>query len=105
MIEKPHRDLFRNILAALLIGSFVSCVPLLIFNSVPDDSRETVTYILGQLSGMATTCLAFYFTQKAGQDALDAKRAEVTGKMAEAITAAATGTGSGNGAPTEEATP
>ncbi len=97
---KPKIDIFRNALAAILIGAFVGCLPLLIFNSVPDGSKDTVTYIIGQLSGMATTCLAFYFTQKAGQDALDAKRADNTSKMADAVIAAATGTGSGTTEPT-----
>jgi hypothetical protein len=91
--DTPARnaDDFRNILALFLITAFVSALPLLIFKNIPDTNKEIIVYMVGQLSGMATTTLAFYFTQKAGQDAIDAKRAETTGKMADAITAAASG--------------
>ena len=47
---------------------------------------------------MALMALGFYFTNKAGQDALDAKRSETTGKMADAMVATANATGSGDGA-------
>lgn len=82
-------DRFRNALAFMLIGAFVGVIPFLIFKTIPSGNKETVVYIIGQLSGMATTALAFYFTNKVGADALDAKRAETTGKAFEAVTAAA----------------
>lgn len=96
-VQDPDR--FRNALAFMLIGAFVGVIPFLIFKTIPADNKETVVYVIGQLSGMATTALAFYFTNKVGADALDAKRAETTGKAFEAVTAAATaGTPTGSGA-------
>ncbi len=86
--NKIKNDWFRNALAFFLITAFIMTLPLLIFKIVPTGNKDTITYILGQLSGMATTCLAFYFTQKAGQDALDAKRADTTAKAFEAVSAA-----------------
>lgn len=86
--DKVKVDWFRNALAFFLITAFVLTLPMLIYKIVPAANKEIVVYILGQLSGMATTCLAFYFTQKAGQDALDAKRADNTSKAFDAVAAA-----------------
>jgi hypothetical protein len=83
----PER--FRNWLAFFLISAFVSVLPLMFFKSIPADNKDIITYIVGQLSGMATMALGFYFTTKAGADALDAKRAETTSKAFEAIAASA----------------
>jgi hypothetical protein len=52
----------------------------------------------GQLSGMALMALGFYFTNKVGQDAVDAKRADNTGKLADAVVAAAQAGSSGEAA-------
>lgn len=79
----------RNVLAFLLVGAFISVLPVLTFRVIPAENKDTITYILGQLSGMATTVLGFYFVSKVGQDAADAKRAENTGKLADAVVAAA----------------
>ncbi len=87
-MPKIKIDWFRNALAFFLITAFICMLPLLIYKVVPPNNKEIVVYIIGQLSGMATTCLAFYFTQKAGQDALDAKRADTTAKAFEAVSAA-----------------
>lgn len=88
--DKAHNpDWFRNLLAFFLISAFIGVLPMLIFKTIPTDNKEVIVYIIGQLSGMATTALAFYFTQKAGQEALDNKRAETTSKMADAVVAAA----------------
>lgn len=92
MSNTPDPDRFRNRLAFFLVGSFVGCVPLFVFWGMPETSKDIVTYMVGQLSGMALMALGHYFVQKAGQDALDTKRAETTGKMADAITAAAQST-------------
>lgn len=84
----------RNLLAFLLVGAFISVMPVLVLRTIPTDNKEIVTYMVGQLSGMATMVLGFYFVNKVGQDAVDAKRAENTGKMADAVIAAAqAGTG------------
>jgi hypothetical protein len=92
MTPAPDADRFRNVLAFALIGAFIFVIGLLVFKTLDAANKDIITYMVGQLSGMATTALGFYFVNKAGQDALDSKRAETTGKMAEAITAAAQAT-------------
>lgn len=82
-------DRFRNLLAFFLITAFVALLPLLVYKTIPAGNREIIVYMIGQLSGMAATALAFYFTNKVGSDALDAKRAETTGKAFDAVAAAA----------------
>ena len=79
----------RNALAMLLVMAFIATIPMFLFIVIPDANKEVITYMVGQLSGMALTALGFYFVSKVGQDALDAKRTENTGKFAEAITATA----------------
>ena len=86
-------DAFRNMLAGFLIGSFVGTIPFLFFKDIPTSNKEIVTYIIGQLSGMATTALAFYFTTKAGDQALEIKRAENTKAAFEAVAVAAASPG------------
>lgn len=88
----------RNLLAFLLVGAFISCLPVFTFKIIPSENKDIITYMVGQLSGMATMALGFYFVNKVGQDAaeakrvdLDAKRAENTGKLADAVVAAAAG--------------
>jgi uncharacterized membrane-anchored protein len=81
-------EFMRNLLAFLLVGAFISVLPVLTFFIIPAENKEIVTYMVGQLSGMATMALGFYFVNKVGQDALDAARTENTGKMAEAVTSA-----------------
>ncbi len=83
---------FRNWLAFFLVAAFVSVLPLLIFKTIPADNKEIIVYMLGQLSGMATMALGFYYLNKAGQDALEATKADNTGKAFDAITAAAAST-------------
>jgi len=82
-------DRVRNWLAFFLVGAFVAALCLLIFWGMPVTSKDIVTYMVGQLSGMASTALVFYFSKGAGQDQADAAKTENTGKMAEAITATA----------------
>lgn len=91
-------DLFRNALAFFLISAFVGVIPLLFFVGIPKENEQIITYMAGQLSGMATTAIGFYFISKAGQDALDAQRSETTGKLADAMTATANASGSSEGA-------
>lgn len=82
-------DAFRNLLAFLLIGAFISVLPLLVFKTIPEQNKEIIVYIIGQISGMATTCLGFYFVTKQHADALDLKRAETTNEAFKAVTATA----------------
>lgn len=77
----------RNLLAFLLVGAFIFIVPALFFFVIPAENKEIVTYMVGQLSGMALTALGFYFVNKVGQDALDAKRTDNTAKALETIRA------------------
>lgn len=87
-------DLQRMWLATGLVCAFCASLLLLFLRGIPEANKDLVTYMVGQLSGMATMALSFYFINKAGQDAADAKKTENTGKMADAITAAAqAGTG------------
>lgn len=76
-------EFMRNLLAFLLVAAFVGAFPALMIKAIPKENEQLLTYMLGQLSGMATMALGFYFTNKAGQDAVDAKRADNTGKMAD----------------------
>ena len=89
MTPPADADRFRNALAFSLIGAFIFVIGLLVFKTLDAANKDIITYMVGQLSGMATTALGFYFVNKAGQDALDTKRAETTGKMADAVVAAA----------------
>lgn len=99
MTDAPKdADRFRNFLAFALVGAFITCIPLFAVKAIPTANKDIVTYMVGQLSGMALTALGFYFVNKAGQDALDAKRAETTGKMADAVVAAANATPAGGDA-------
>lgn len=75
-------------LAFFLTGAFVGALFTFTFKTMPSSNKDILTYMVGQLSGMALMALGFYFTNKVGQDALDATRSENTGKMAEAVTAA-----------------
>jgi len=81
-------EFMRNLLAFLLVGAFIAVLPLFAFKKIPEANKDIIVYMVGQLSGMALTALGFYFVNKVGQDALDATRADNTGKMAEAVTAA-----------------
>lgn len=52
----------RAVLALVLVSAFGLALFALYRDNVPADNRETLTYMLGQLSGMVTTGLAFYFS-------------------------------------------
>lgn len=84
-------DRTRNFLAFFLIGSFVGAAVALTFRAIPAPNKDLLTYMVGQLSGMATMALGYYFTKGAGQDSIDATRAENTGKLADAVKAATAG--------------
>lgn len=92
MSGTPDAERFKNLLAFALVGAFIACIPLFVYKTIPDANKDIITYMVGQLSGMALTALGFYFVNKAGQDALEQVRAENTGKAMDAITAAANAT-------------
>lgn len=60
-------DMFRNRLTFFLAGSFVGIIPLFIFWGMPETSENIVTYMVGQLSGMALMALGHYFTNSAAK--------------------------------------
>lgn len=95
MTDKTIRtlDLQRMWLATGLVCAFVAALLLLFLRAIPPENKDLVTYMVGQLSGMATMALSFYFINKAGQDAADAKKTENTGRALEAITATASAGG------------
>lgn len=63
------RDLMRGGLAWALLSAFVIAGWQLLHHGVPDTNRDMVIYMLGQLSGMVGTALAFYFsTSKSSAD-------------------------------------
>jgi hypothetical protein len=74
-------ELMRSILAFLLIGAFIGAMGAFTMLAIPDTNKDILTYMVGQLSGMATTVLGFFFINKVGQDAIDAKRSDNTGKL------------------------
>lgn len=80
-----HIEFMRNLLAFLLVGAFIGAMGAFTFFVIPEANKDILTYMIGQLSGMAITVLGFYFVSKVGQDALDATRTENTGKMADAV--------------------
>jgi hypothetical protein len=82
-IEQIER--VRNRLALFLVSAFVGALPFMLFKTIPEANKEIIVYMIGQLSGMATTALGFYFVNKIGQDALDAKRSDNTAAAFEAI--------------------
>ena len=65
-----HRvDWMRGVLAIALLLSFQVALGALFKVEVPQSNRDMVIYMLGQLSGMVTTALAFYFaTSKSSSD-------------------------------------
>lgn len=85
-------DRMRNLLAFMLIGSFISCIPMFVFKLIPEANNDIITYMVGQLSGMALTVLGWFFVNKAGQDASDAQKSENTAKLADAMRAQADAT-------------
>ena len=97
-------ELMRNLLAFLLVGAFVIAIGLFVFKAIPEGNSDIVTYMVGQLSGMALTALGFYFVNKVGQDALDAKKTDNTTKALEAIKATAQATGATEAADAAEQT-
>jgi hypothetical protein len=59
----------RAVLAIALLVAFFAAGALLFRAQVPAGNRDMVIYMLGQLSGMVTTALAFYFaTSKSSSD-------------------------------------
>lgn len=71
-------EFMRNVLAFGLVSSFVGAMIAFTFYLIPEGNKDILTYMVGQLSGMATMALGFYFVSKVGQDALDAQKSDNT---------------------------
>ena len=63
MLGSLSNDKFRSQLTFFLAGAFVGIIPLFIFWGMPKTSENIVTYMVGQLSGMATMALSYYFAR------------------------------------------
>lgn len=86
-------EFMRNFLAFLLVGAFIGAMGAFTFFVIPETNKDILTYMVGQLSGMALTVLGFFFINKVGADALDATRADNTGKLADLAATAIKATG------------
>lgn len=56
----------RRILALLFSVAFVGAFPVLFYKAIPEANKDLVTYMLGQLSGIVGTILAFHFSSTVG---------------------------------------
>lgn len=61
-------DIMRGSLALILVFAFCAVQWALFSIKVPPENKETLTYAMGQLSGMVTTALAFYFATTQGSE-------------------------------------
>lgn len=52
----------RGTLALILLALFSATMVALFKYALPDGNREILTYMAGQMSGMAGTALAYYFS-------------------------------------------
>ncbi len=86
--RRPDPEQFRNRLAMFLIFAYLVQLPLLVWKTIPDGNKEIINYILGQISGMATTVVGYYFISKVGEAALDRQRVENTSKLTDLAAAA-----------------
>lgn len=97
-------ETIRNLLAMFLVSAFVGAMAGLMFKAIPATNEQIITYMVGQLSGMATMALGFYFVNKVGQDALDAAKTENSKAAFRAIEATAKAGGEGAAAIAAEQT-
>lgn len=76
MSEEPTKELtaqrmiyFVGFLTLWLVVSFLFSVALLYFFEIPTANRETLVYMLGQLSGLTSACVLFWVgtTHSSGQ--------------------------------------
>lgn len=62
--DENSGDRFRNRLTFYLVTAFTGIIPLFVFWGMPETSKEIVTYMVGQLSGMALMALGYHFTRE-----------------------------------------
>lgn len=63
------RDMMRATVSLILLTAYNAVLGALFKWQVPQGNKEIIVYMIGQLSGMVTTALAFYFaTTKSSAD-------------------------------------
>lgn len=76
----------RDVIGVFLVIAFISTIPLLIFNGIPDANEQLIAYMLGQLSGFVAAVVAFHYVTKAGEREQEQQRVDNTTIALEAIT-------------------
>jgi hypothetical protein len=71
---------FRDALGLLLVGAFIVATGWLLHRGIPEQNKELVSYMLGQLSGFVAGVVAYHYITKAGEKELDQAREANTGK-------------------------
>lgn len=76
-------DIMRGTLAMVLVLAFQAAMSALFWKSIPSSNEQLLTYMLGQLSGMVTMALAYYFattqSSQEKQHTIDRQSAALTG--------------------------
>lgn len=78
-----------NLIGLCLIAAFIGALIMLCWRAIPPSNEQLITYMLGQLSGMALGVVSYHYAMNAGQVLNDAHKTENTGKAFEAISAVA----------------
>lgn len=68
MSKVIRSDFMRGSLALALVLAFQVAMGALFWHPIPQSNEQLLTYMLGQLSGMVTTALAFYFATTQGSE-------------------------------------
>lgn len=89
----------KDAIGIALIGAFIGVLFILFWHEIPAKNEQLIVYMLGQLSGFVGGVISSHYVNKAGDDRLAQERqetsrvqAEATGKLADAVSAAAAAT-------------
>jgi len=82
-----------NLIGLSLIAAFIGALIMLCWRAIPTSNEQLITYMLGQLSGMALGVVGYHYANVASQALIDAHKTENTKKAFEAIAAVAASTG------------
>lgn len=68
-VKPPRMIYFIGLMTVSLMVSFVLSIVLLYFFEIPTTNKETLVYMLGQLSGFTNACVLFWVgtTHQSGQ--------------------------------------
>lgn len=89
MSRPTDKRAIANLIGIALIVAFIGTLIMLCYRAIPPSNEQLITYMLGQLSGMALGVCGYHYTMSAGQALADAHKTENTGKAFEAISAVA----------------